>query len=305
VPRPGIRDWLLLVSLAAMWGTAFLATAVAVRTVTPATVAAGRLAVAAILLGATARAAGVPRPPARRLWLHFLALALIGNALPFYLISWGQERVPSSLAGILMAVMPLTVLVMAHFLVEGERLSPRRGAGFALGFAGIAVLMGPAALRGLGAHDQVVRQAAILAGALCYAGNAILTRRLPELPALAAAAPTLLLAAAIAVPAALALEAPWRLDPSVASAAAVFWLGLVATALATVVYFRLVASAGATFAALINYLIPLVAVVAGVLVLDERPGWNAYAALGLVLGALALAQGLPGRAPSRQTAPNR
>ena len=173
-----IRNWSLLLALVAMWGSAFMFMKIGVATVAPATLVAGRLVLAAAVLYAVMRARGLALPPPGRRWLPFAALAILGNSLPFYLIAWGQQFIDSALAGILISIMPLATLVLAHFFVAGERMTPPRVAGFATGFAGIVVLMGPAALAGLGGSaGTALAQAAVLGGALCYAGNSVLARR--------------------------------------------------------------------------------------------------------------------------------
>jgi drug/metabolite transporter (DMT)-like permease len=288
--RPTAGDWALLLTLVLIWGTSFMLTKIAVATVPPATVVAGRLAISAGVLLALLRAAGLTLPAGRRIWLHFLALAVVGNALPFFLISWGQERIDSGLAGILMAVMPIATLVLAHFLVPGDRLTWGRSAGFLLGFAGIVILTGPAALGELGGNRGTFgRQLAVLGGALCYAANTIIARRLPPLNVMVVTAAVMAAASAAMIPVAIAADAPWH-PPEPLSVAAVAWLGLVSTALANVVYFRLIASAGPTFLSQINYLIPVVALVAGIVLLGEKPEARAFLALGLVLSGLVLAQ---------------
>ena len=286
-----LRNWALLAALAAMWGSAFMFVKLGVATVPPATLVASRLALGAAILYGAMRARGIALPPCGREWLPYLALAMVGNCVPFYLITWGQQFIDSALAGILMAVMPLATLVLAHFLVAGERLSPGRLLGFALGFAGIVVLMGPAALAGLGGSTaQVTAQAAVLAGALCYAANSIIARRLVSAQFLVASTGVLILAAILMVPVALLADRPWSLAPSAGSIAAIAWLGVGPTALATLLYFQLIAAAGPTFMSIVNYLSPIVALLAGVGLLDERPGNAALGGLALILFGIALSR---------------
>ena len=276
--------------LVAVWGTGFLFIAEAVDTLPALTVAATRIVIAALVLAVAVAISGRPWPRGR-IWLWFLVLGLVGNCLPFFAIGWGQERVASSLAGILMGIMPLATLVLAHFFVPGEDMTRGKSLGFLLGFAGVVVLTGPQALLELGgAPSDLLRQLAVLFGALCYATNAILTRQLPRTDALVASAATLGVAACVIGPVAAVVDRPWAVDVSTRSLVSVVWLGLVTTALATIVYFRLVASAGPTFFSYVNFLIPVVALAAGVALLGERPGWSAVAALSLVLGGLTLSR---------------
>jgi drug/metabolite transporter (DMT)-like permease len=295
-----IKHWALLLALTAMWGSAFMFIKLGVATVPPATLVAGRLAIGAALLYAVMRARGLALPPLGRRWLPFILLAIVGNSVPFYLISWGQQFIDSALAGILIAAMPLATLLLAHFFVAGERLTINRALGFALGFAGIVVLMGPAALAGLGASlIHATAQAAVLAGALCYAANSVMARRLVATDFLVASTAVLIVAGAMMVPFALVLDQPWVLAPRPGSVAAIVWLGIGPTALATILYFRLIASAGPTFMSIVNYLSPLVALLAGVLLLGEKPGATAVAGLGLILLGIALSRKAKGESRER------
>ena len=126
--RP-LSHWLLLLALVAMWGSAFMMTGVAVRGFTPATLVAIRLVIAAALLGGLVLLSGRRFPRSRQFWLFSLAISLAGNCLPFWLISFGQQRIDSGLAGILMGIMPLTTMVLAHFFVRGERLNGTKAGG--------------------------------------------------------------------------------------------------------------------------------------------------------------------------------
>ena len=131
------RDWALLFALVAMWGSAFMFIKIAVAHVPPATIAAGRLAIGAVVLLIVIRAMGLRLPPFSGVWRQYAVLAFVGNALPFYLIAWGQRGIDSALAGILIAFMPLATLVLAHYFVRGEQVTRARAIGFVLGFIGI------------------------------------------------------------------------------------------------------------------------------------------------------------------------
>ncbi|MBI4194869.1 MAG: DMT family transporter [Betaproteobacteria bacterium] len=291
MPSRSLRDWALLLSLVAMWGSAFMFIKIAVVTVPPATVAAGRLMIGALILVAVVYARGLHLPPPGRAWIPLAALAVVGNAVPFYLIAWGQKTIDSALAGILIAVMPLATLVLAHYFVHGEKTTRNRLIGFVLGFIGIVILMGPAALSGVaGSAGEIVAQLAVLSGALCYAANSVLARRTVKGNVLVSSAGVLLLASVVALPFALILDRPWTLAPGFSSAAAVIWLGVGATAIPTLCYFALIGSAGPTFMSLVNYLSPCVALALGVAIHGEEPGPNAYAGLALILSAIGLSQ---------------
>jgi drug/metabolite transporter (DMT)-like permease len=294
------KDWGLLATLVALWGSNFMFVKLGVATVPPATLVAARLAIGAAILVAVVRAWGYVFPPLGRVWGAYLVLALLGNCLPFWFITWGQQWIDSALAGVLMAVMPLATLVLAHFFVPGERMTANRLAGFLLGFAGVAMLMGPAALRGLGgAPIQVLAQLAVLAGALCYAAQSVVARRVLRGEVTVSSAAIVAVAALVCSPVALVLDRPWRLEPSAASLASVLWIGIGPTALATLVFLRLIASAGPTFFSLANYCIPVVALLLGVALLGEDPGAHAYSGLVLILAGIALSQLVPARSRSR------
>jgi drug/metabolite transporter (DMT)-like permease len=287
-----LADWIMLLSLTLMWGTSFLLTKVAVGGLLPDLVVAGRLVLAALLLVpfalilASRPAAGV------RLWVFYALIAIFGNVLPFSLITWGQTFIDSGLAGILMAIMPLATLGLAHFLVPGERLTRYRAAGFLMGFAGVVVLMGPDAFSDLAnGQGHLLPMLAVLGGALCYAVSSILARLRPPSDALFSAASTISLATLMVVPM-LFLRGGLEIHavPETRSLIAVALLGVFATAIATIVYFRLVKSAGPSFVSQLNYLIPLWAVGVGMLFLGEEPEPNHLYALGLILSGILVTQ---------------
>ena len=290
-----LRDWALLMALVVMWGSAFLFIKLGVATVPPMTLVAARLVLGVAVLLPLVYLRGLRLPPLGRAWLPFVLMAFIGNAIPFYLITWGQQTVPSALAGILMAAMPLATMVLAHFAVAGEHMTRNRVAGFALGFLGITFLMGPAALGGAsGSALQILAQFAIFSGALCYAANSVLARRLVTGDFLVTSAAMLLVASVVVVPVALVLDRPWELAPNIPSLISIVWLGIGPTAVATIFYFQLISSAGPTFMSIVNYLSPCIAVALGVALLGEEPEASAYAGLVLILSGIALSQ-LPRR----------
>ena len=291
IARRPLGHWLLLAALVLMWGSSFLFTKIAVAAMTPTSVVAGRLMLAAVVLGLVVAATRRRLGGGPRAWLYFFAIALLGNCVPFWLISWGQQRIDSGLAGIFMVVMPITTLVLAHFFVRGERLNAAKTAGFALGFVGVIVLIGPDALLELrGTGTVLLYELAVLGAALLYAVNTILARRRPAGGSLAAAAAVMIVASLLMVPTALAGGTPWPTSVGAETAAALGFLGIASTAAATVVFFKLIALAGPTFVSLINYLIPVWAVVIGSIFLGERPQWAALGALAMILGGIGLSE---------------
>jgi len=299
--RHTASDWGLLLALTVLWGSAFLFTKIAVSTLPSPWVVVGRLVIGSLLLVPLALAVAGRLPRDRRLWLFLVLMALFGNALPFTLIAWGQRFIDSGLAGILMAVMPLATLSLSHYLVPGERLTVYRIGGFVLGFVGVVVLMGPEALGGL-VDGELLAMLAVLGGAFCYAISAILARLRPPSDSLSSAAATTTIGTLMVAPTLLAAGGlPLEASPSAGSLGAVVVLGVFSTALATVLYFRLIRSAGPAFMSQLNYFIPLWAVLVGVLFLGERPEVKHLLALVLILSGVLLAQ-LERRAAGKRAA---
>lgn len=291
MPVHKLKDWGLLAILVALWGSNFMFIKIGVETVPPATLVASRLAIGAAIMAVFVRAMGHAFPPLGRQWMPYLVIAILGNAVPFWAITWGQQYIESALAGVLMAVMPLTTLVLAHFFVAGEAMTRLRFAGFLLGFTGIVALMGPAVLTGLGGSAiEMFAQLAVLLSAVCYALQSIVVRRMLKGNLMVASAAILMIAALLSLPVALAVDRPWMLSPSGLSVAVVIWIGIGPTALATIVFLRLIGSAGPTFMALTNYCIPIVALFLGTVLLGEEPGAGAYTGLALILSGIAISQ---------------
>jgi drug/metabolite transporter (DMT)-like permease len=283
----------MLLSLVVMWGTSFLLTKIAVSALPPDLVVAGRLLVAAVLLVPAAWLIATRPTLQPRLWIFFVLIAVFGNVLPFSLIAWGQTFIPSGLAGILMAVMPLATLGLAHFLVPGEHLTRYRALGFLLGFSGVLVLLGPDAVADLETGDggDLLPMLAVLGGAISYAVSSILARLRPPSDALFSAASTITIASLMMIPLLFLVgDLQVQTRPEWPALAAVALLGLFATAIATIVYFRLVKSAGPSFVSQLNYLIPLWAVGIGMLFLGEEPEPNHLYALGLILAGILVTQ---------------
>lgn len=291
LPHARPEDWFLLALLVVLWGSAFGLTEIALQGFSPLQIVTGRLWIGALVLLVPLAVSGKELPRNRRTWTYLLSMSVLGNVLPFYLISWGQQAIPSGLTGILMAVMPLVVLVLAHFLVPGDKLNAPKVVGFLLGFCGIVLLTGPSALAGLGGDaSEIVAQLSVLGGAVCYGLNLIIARRGPRLPPQVTAGCVLLGSAVLSAGASFAEGAPLPGSLDLAPTAALLSLGLLSTGLATVVYYRVVARAGATFLSLINYLIPVYAVLAGVVFLGEQMAIRSVLALMVILAGIVVSR---------------
>ncbi len=294
---PTPRDWMLLFALGVIWGAAFMATKLATLDFAPLTIAGLRLGVAAITLTAVmwlrgSRFPGIAAARERKFWLAALAVGILANVVPFTVLSWAQRHIDSGLAGVLMTTMPLIILPLGHFFVPGERITLRKLTGFLIGFAGVGVLIGPDAFLSLGAGGSVavLAQVSCFLAAFGYASGSIVAKLAPQLGPLRFCAASLILAALISVPLALALESPFAVAPSPAGLAAVLYLGLVPTALATVMLLMVIGTAGPSFLSLVNYQVPLWAVVFGVTFLGETPSPRLGIALVMILLALTVAQ---------------
>jgi drug/metabolite transporter (DMT)-like permease len=285
--RITLFDWFLFSILVVCWGTSFAMSKVALQTVTPEWIAAARLCVGGLVLLAVVLAKREAMPLDRKFIGRYLWLGLIGNAAPFFIITWGMQFIASGVAGLLMGTIPLIIILMAHFALPGERLTLPRAAGFILGFSGIVVLMGPENLMNIKAHGQeLIGELAVVAGCLLYGINAISAKRMNLPGTISVSAGVLLAGAALATLAAFA-QSPFRLhEASVQSLLALVGLGLFPTGLATVVWFKAMERTSPTFTTMSNYLVPVFALGFGALTLGEEIGWNVLSALLLVLSGI-------------------
>lgn len=288
---PFLSDrYVKLLLLAVLWSSAFAAIKVGVETVHPTWLVAGRLVCAALLLLGFAAWRGQMLPPINSDWLIYFFLGAAGYGIPFFLISWGEVVVDSGPAAILMAVMPLTTMLLAHFFVSGEHMTLRKVAGLLIGLAGVVVLVGPGALARLG--GETIRELAILSGAIFYAINAIVSRRLTPADPVTRSAAVVLCAAVQMVPIAL-LTTGLPADLTVTSWGSILYLGVFPTAIATILFFHLIDHEGATFVALNNYIIPSLGLLWGVLLLGEAVSLQSLGALVIILAGVGLATGGP------------
>lgn len=294
-PAMGGREWAMLLALAVLWGGSFFFNGIAVRDLPSFTLVWLRVAVAAVALLGVLHLRGKRMPRQGRVWAGFFGMGLLNNVLPFVLIVWGQHRIASGLAAILNATTPLFTVLVAHLLTPDEKLTPLKAAGVVVGFAGAAVMIGPDALGGLG--TGVAAQLACLGAALSYAFAGIFGRRFRRMgvPPVTTAAGQVCASAVLLFPVMMLLDRPWTLAlPHAATWAAVLGVGLLSTALAYVLYFRILAAAGATNLLLVTFLIPVSAILLGVLVLGE--GLRARQVFGMALIATGLAC-IDGRLP--------
>jgi drug/metabolite transporter (DMT)-like permease len=285
-------DWLVLLFLALIWGGAFFFIGVAVRHVAPLTYVFLRLTVAAAglwtFLAFKGQSIGLPR----QVWGSILLLALLNNALPFALFGWSQTHIASGLASILNATTPIWGVVVAHFLTQDERMSPRKVAGVLLGFGGVATMIGPSLLSNLG--TGALAELACVAASLSYALAAVWAKRFKRLGVSPISITTgqLTAGAAMMFPLSLAVDRPWtQAFPPLTAWAAIAALALLCTAFGYVLYFRMIERAGATNALLVTLLVPPVAIILGWMFLGEQLAAQDFAGLALIAFGLAAIDG--------------
>lgn len=285
-------EWAMLLALSVLWGGGFFFTGIAVHDLPPFTIVLLRVGLAALALAVVVRATGRRLPCGRAAWTAFATMGLLSNVVPFCLIVWGQTRIPSALASILNATTPLSTVIVAHFLTSDEKMTGNRLAGVIVGFAGVVLMIGPNALAGI--DGDVLGQLAVLAATLSYAFAGVFGRRFRRMGIgpIETSTGQLIAATVLLLPLASMIDRPWSLPvPGAATWAAVLGISLLSTALAFVLYFRILATAGATNAVLVTFLIPVSAILLGTLVLGERLEPAHFLGMGCIAAGLALIDG--------------
>ncbi len=283
--------WLGLAVLVAVWGSSFAMTKIAVETISPAYVVALRMWVSIAVIAPLLLIRGEKMQGGWRIWLWYILLGAIGNIIPFMLITWGTKYIASGLAGILMGMVPLVVVSLAHFFVPGERLTPKKSLGFLIGFSGVIVLIGPAALLDISrSGTALLAQIAILGATLCYAAHTISARLMPPVSTYQKTFGVLLAAAIISVPVALVLSPQGLVGASALSLSMTVLLGIFPTAIAGLILFWLITEAGPSFVSVSNYLIPAFALTLGVIWLGEHLSLRMLAGFALILSGVWISQ---------------
>ncbi len=288
VGRPGMVDYTTLVVLAAIWGASFMLLRIAVVEVPPVVTTVFRQAVAAlvfvVIAFATRERLGASRSD------HFIIIlsAFFGMALPFSLISWGLEDLTAGFAAILMGLMPLMTIVLAHFTTHDEKMNVQKIFGVVFGISGLVVLFWPDLVGG--SDNQFWRQMAVMGAGVCYAINALLTKRILHLRPRPMFAANIAWSLVMLLPVALLWEALPTQLPSASVAISILILGVFQTAIASLIMFRLIGRQGASFFGQINLLVPMAGVLWGAVILGERLSANAFIALAIIVSGVALAR---------------
>ncbi|PZU92368.1 MAG: EamA family transporter [Chelatococcus sp.] len=282
----------LLLVLATLWGGSYTFIRIGVETIPPVTLIAARTLLAGTILLLIMRWRGLRLPRDLATWRLFLVQACLNSVLPFTLIAWAERSVEAGLATILSSTSPIFVVLLSALSQTGERLAWLKLAGIGAGLAGTVLIVGTQAMSGLGEH--LAAQIALVTASLCYAGAALFGRHFKGLDPIMPAAGSLVSGAAILLPLSLLLDRPWTLAPSAASVQALIALALLSTALAFVIYFRLIARLGSVATTSVAYLRVPTGVLIGMIFLGEVLPLTAWAGLiFVVVGVLAMT--LPAR----------
>jgi drug/metabolite transporter (DMT)-like permease len=295
---PTLTNWLSILALGVIWGGTFMVVTIALGGYGPLTVACARTTLGAVALLGLMWVLKRPLPIFdRRMCKYLIVIGLLNTALPFALLSWGQQYVPSAFAGISMAALPLFVLPLAHVFTD-EKLSARNLVGVTLGFSGAVVLIGPSILR-IGSGWEPLGQIACIAASLSYAISSIMTRRCPPIDPISMAALLLVVGTAALIPAMLYFEGVPTVTNRTSTIAIIF-LGIVPTAIAALLRVYTIRSAGAVFMTLVNYQVPVWSMIFGAWILSEILPLRFFIALGLIMIGLIISQWSSLRTLARQ-----
>lgn len=284
-PRP--FHWFLIAYLVLLWGGAFGLIAVALNVLHPVTIVWARLLCGGMVMAGVALVSGQSLRPKSGWWPKIAFLSVTGNLLPFTLIAWAEQTVPSGEVGMLMALMPITILLLSHYFLHQEPITGTRLFGVAIGFAGVVVLLG--ANFTVGGNKGLGQGAALLA-TIFYAINGIYTKRLPAFDAASLAAVSLLFGAAVLTLPMLVVQPAFAPAAHLNGLFATVILGVLGTGLASWAYFTVIAQVGPGFLSIINYLIPAFAFGVGVMLLDEPATWQQWLALAAIVTGVWLIQ---------------
>ncbi|WP_219653127.1 DMT family transporter [Pseudomonas sp. MAG002Y] len=281
------KDWSMLIVLSTFWGCSFLFIGIAVKELPPLCIVALRVSLAALALLGITRLLHVALPQDRTIWGSFLIMGMLNNVIPFSLIVWAQTSIAGGLASILNATTPLMTIIVAHYLTADEKVTPRKALGILTGFIGVALVMGPQASQG--ANSSVLACLAVLGAALSYAFASLFGRRFRAMGVspVVSATGQVMASTTLLAPITLVVDQPWTLTmPGWQTWVAIAGLAIFSTALAYVLFFRLLASAGATNLMLVTLLVPVSALLLGWFVLDEALEPTHFAGMAVIAAGL-------------------
>ncbi|MEP3345357.1 MAG: DMT family transporter [Litoreibacter sp.] len=289
--NPGLLNWLLVIVLGIIWGGAFMSVRLSLDGFGPWTVAAWRTGIGGATLGVIGAflGQGLQTIPSARAWFFAIIIGVGAVALPFGMLSWGQQFIPSAFAGVAMGAVPLLVLPLVYIFSKEEGIGPRRVIGMLLGFVGLFILVGPGAAASTGHENEWLGRLACLAAAGCYASGSVVTRRAPKMPPIAFATASLVVAAAVLIPIAAVTEG-WPNSFPAQPTTALIYAALFPTALAAVIRVRVITTAGSLFMSLTSYQVPIWSVILGVSFMGETLPSQLFLALAIILTGIAISQ---------------
>lgn len=292
MPMPA-SQWLLLVLLAIVWGGAYVLVGLALKDLPPLTVVVGRLGLAAIVLVGVVRYLGLSWPRGAAGWFPFVVMGTFNNVVPFTALAYGQLEISSGLTSVIVATTPLWTVLLSVLLMPGERIGALQLAGMLMGVAGVAVLFGPEMLAGR--STTIFGMLLALLGAMSYGCAGVWGARLRGVPPILSSCCQLICSAAIMTVLAMIIDRPWQLPaPGLTALLSVLLLAVVSTALAYVIFYRILAVSGGTNVMLVTLIMPPLTIFLGVLVLDEV--FSPRYVVGALIIGLALVM-IDGRAP--------
>ncbi|MEI2385043.1 DMT family transporter [Breoghania sp. JC706] len=290
-PQMSLANWTMLIALSILWGGSFFFTKVAVAEIAPMEIVFLRVALAALTLHVVLRIRRIPFPATIAGFAPFVVMGLLNNVVPFGLLTWGQTEIASGLAAILNAFTPISTVIILHLFTTTDRATPLKVAGVILGFCGVTVMIGAEAVAGVG--DHVVAELACLGATVSYGFSALYARRFRNTPALVTAAGQLTGSSLILIVILLATGGVGFVDnwPSTPVITSMLGLALLSTALAYILFFRIMAEAGPANVMLVTFLVPVSAILAGALVLGEVLQPRHWAGMALIAAALVTIDG--------------
>jgi drug/metabolite transporter (DMT)-like permease len=283
-----MRDMALMTLLGTIWGSSFFFIKVAVADIPPLTIATGRVGLAALLLYLFIRLRGrsLPRDPA--IWRWLVPIGIMNSALPFFLIGLAEQTIDSNLAALLMSAGPIWALIIAHFLTTDDRFTLYKTLGIAIGFGGVVIILGPMVMAG--ASGTLFGAAVLVLANICYVTSGVLVRRVQGVSSDVFGAAVSIAGFSVILPFSIVIDQPWTLTPDWGPIGSVLYLGIVATAFAAIIRFKLLMEVGATFFSQIGYIITISGVLIGAALLSEPITANMIAGMILIFFGIYVSQ---------------
>ncbi|MXQ13248.1 DMT family transporter [Microvirga makkahensis] len=284
--RPPVFELALLALLATLWGASYTFIKIGIETIPPVTLIAARTLIAGGVLLAIVRMRGLTLPRDRATWRDFAVQACLNSVVPFTLIAWAEQSVDAGLAVILNAMTPVFTFLITWLWSRHEATTFRKFAGVMIGLVGTCIIVGTQALTHVG--RELAGQLAVVLATICYAGAAIFGRTFKSLDPIMPATGSLISGAVILLPVSVVLDRPWTLAPSEASVLALIGLAVFSTAIAFLIYFRLIHTLGSLGTTAQGYLRAPIGVAIGAAVLGERLDSSAWIGLLCILAGVLL-----------------